>query len=600
MKSGGILWGACLLILVGLLAGREVHAQQLLPIAPERLSLEEPPPDIQRRDMVCYHAGAYYYVKIPHPVWGNVGRQYQRLTPVSGGLLEGCEIRLHNNWDLANTHNGTLWLGVHRQVNQLPGVPEMLYPVATDSLDAGIYYFYLPQPGFTLLPDEEVFLSLSFTPATPADSIAIVTAAAGTWTGHSFFLQNNQVSWWGTEDNVPFGDMHFCGEIDFVDGPQAQPWMPWTQANLGLVPAGTSKSWRFPIHNIGPAPLVVSLQEQHNERFTAMLEGPDSLAHPDTLFLELDYHSPGAWLGDVMDSTSYRLSTNCPDDSLLHMSLTAGSSTSEILLSDWNEWANPNTDWYLTFTQFADTGATASNWDFYTGLWRPGTFVGHEAPTPGSTSTNILALRNLWVEEGEYVRLRWSQYRRPGTGEEAQRGFVWRNPQTNFWYVQNDYPLNEQPWAGPEGEWYTVPWILWGPCPSTGAHGFGLLFSGTSGGDWFVDDLEVNRQPELVPPTIHISISGPDIRLDWNSVVGAQSYLISQVQNGQETLLGETDTPGWVHSRGLHCIGYCGYRVRTVGSANDPSSGRNLTPLSAPLRSVMPPQHPTQLPNASR
>jgi hypothetical protein len=594
--------GLRFLVFSGLLAVSAVSALELRPGPGLLLPSPVMEPLTESRDLLCYHAGAYYFVKIPHPVWGDVGRQYQRITPVGGGLMEGCELRLHNTWNSTNSHNGMLWLGVHRRSGTLPAPPEVLYPFPTDTLTAAIYRFYLPTPDFVIQPDEEVFLSLQFVPATAADTIAIVTAAEGTWTGHSFFLSGNSVTWWGTPQNIPFGDMHFCAEIQFAEGPLPLALMPWQRADLGRLPAGESGSWRFPVYNLGTAPLGTLLEVPGNDHFGGWLDGPDSLLHPDTLFVVVEYEAPGAWIGEVDDSTRFLLHTNSEGHTILPMDLRAGNSTSEILLNDWNEWLEPGSEWELTFTQFADTGATLANWDFYTGLWRPGTFVGHAAPPAGSMATNLLALRDLWVEEGEYVRLRWSQYRRPGNGDDAVHGLAWRNPGTGFWYVQNQVPLDEDPYLGPMEDWYSVPWILWGPCPSSGYHGFGLVYSGSSGDEWFIDDLELNRQPALPAPVAHISVHGSAVCLDWNEVPGAVGYRITLIQGGIEQVVGETSSTRWEHERGLQCTGYRGYRVRALAAPSNRCAVESTHPLPVPRREhggpaggLMPPGVPWQV-----
>lgn len=590
MRTLQSTWGALLLLWTVLLWVPGASAQILRQDPGLLVPGPAVQPDAENRELLCYHAGAYYYVKIPHPVWGDVGRQYQRITPVGGGVMYGCELRLHNTWTGTHSHNGTLWLGVHRRSGQLPGLPEMLYPVPTDTLTSDVYHFYLPTPGFPVPPDEEVYLSLQFVPATPADTIAIVTAMEGTWTGHSFFLSGDNVSWWGTQGNVPYGDMHFCADMHLTEGAQPMVVMPWNRADLGRLPAGELRSWQFPVYNIGAAPLGTSLETPDHDRFTGHLDGPDSLMHPDTLFIAVDYEAAGAWMGDVVDSTLYRLHTNSPADSVMQFSLVAGSSTSELLLNDWNEWLEPGQDWELTFTQFADTQSTATNWDFYTGLRRPGVFVGHGPPTPGTTSTNVLAVRNLWLETGDYVRMRWSQHRRPGNGEGALHAIVWRNPQTGFWYVQNQFPLDEDPYLGPVGDWYTVPWILWGPSTTTGYHGFGLLYSGTNGDEWYIDDLEINPQSALPPPVAHITVSGHDVMLDWSPVTGAIAYRVTELVDGAEHFLAETVSTGWLHERGLQGAGIRRYRVRAVGPESRGCRPVMVAPLGEPVLEQVEPE----------
>ncbi|MCA9784609.1 MAG: hypothetical protein KC518_13580, partial [Candidatus Cloacimonetes bacterium] len=237
-----------LLLLLTLSAGaipvRETPAWRL-PAGPEESSSRD------QRDELCYHAPAYYYIKVPHPTWGSMGRMYQRISPVDAGHLTGMELRLHNNYEAGNSHHGELRLGVHRLAGQWPCPAEQSWTFASDSLSNGVFYFELPGSEFHFSQGEEFLISLDYLPATAQDTIAIVAAETGSWTGHSFFLSGSEFLWWGDNQGNIYGDMHFCAEVDWTNGPRPFAWLPQQDLDLGLFAPGEHKDLALPILNSG-------------------------------------------------------------------------------------------------------------------------------------------------------------------------------------------------------------------------------------------------------------------------------------------------------------------------------------------------------------
>ncbi len=579
-----------LLALLPLLAGQ---ARVLLESEGLLLPPGDPDPSRETRDALCYHDWAYYYIKIPHPSWGHVGRIYQRILPVDAGEVTQLELRLHNDYLEGNAHQGQIQLGLHRVDGQWPQPASVSWAIESDTLGNGVFHFDLPGPPFSFQTGEEFLLSMDYLPASPQDTIAIVTGSAGTWTGHSFFLGGNEYQWWGNHEGEAFGDMHFCAEVTWMNGAQAHAWMPAQELDLGLFAPGEQKELRLPILNLGTAPLGTSAPSSSHMRHVASLEGPDSLLNPDTLFLDVLTRAPQSWVGNPQLSARIEMRTNMPMDSLLSLRLHSSLSSSDLLLNDWDEWIGA--DWSLSFSQFADTGATVANWGFYEGLGRPATFIGHEASQPADSSASILALRELPLQAGEHVSLRWAQLeRRRAAG--GLHALVWRNPLDSFWYVQA-VELDSLPYQGPENTWHTIPWIHWGPAPNSGLHGFGLLYVGRDANEWFVDDLELEFWTEMEAPRLRIDTYGPDILLEWDDIPAAENYRVLRMRDGESREVAMTSGTSYTDERALQQVGFTAYRVVSetmppaaetcIPSADHPVAGREA---SRPLEATAPKQ----------
>jgi len=522
-------------------------------------------------DLLCYHAGAAYYIKVPHPAWGNPGPFFQRITPGGSGTLSGCQLRLYNEYTDDCSHDGELMITVHRRVEGFPGEAVGEFTVATDSLGNDIFDWEFNAFDFHFVAGEEFFLGVDFQPFAEEDTIAMVTADLGDWTGHSFFLIDGQTVWWGDPQGTPFGDMHFCALVDYPEGSHPYIYFPWDYLDLGLVETGQLLESRLPILNWGIEPLVAGEPEITGEGWSVELSGPDSLLHPDTLFLEVVWSAPDV---ESLSDAELTLATNAVNDSLLELDLHAGSSRAELLLNDWDEWE------LLSFTQFADTGAGTENWAFYSGLSRVGYFVGHGSPEPGFFVEDVLAVRDLPLEERGYVEIRWAQQNLmlENLGFHA---LIWRNPEDAWWYVQHGVDLLEPPYLGNEDSWSTVPWILWGPVPSTGEHAFGLLYSGSEADQWFVDDLEFVMHVPLEPPQISIQRVGSGVRLTWNSVEDAEWYRLEYESDGAFRTLAAIPDTSWNHQRAMVYHRSLRYRVMAassldIDSAIGPDDGRAL------------------------
>lgn len=508
-----------------------------------------------RTESLCYHTGDVYYMKLPHPVYGDVGPLFQRITPGSGGVLGGCELRLLNQFNNNSFHDGTLSISVHRREGGWPS--EAVETLALDAGDYGNGVFQWDFSGeFSFDAGEDFFLSLTFDPASPMDTLAYVTADIGDWTGHSFFIFQGETAWWGNPQGEAFGDMHFCARATLLN---RQPFLqfPWSRLDFGRCRAGEPWSIRLPILNQGTAPLHISEVSIDSPGWIIGLEGPDSLSFPDTLHLDLTWADPPP---DAELEATLRLRSNAAD-SLREIPLRIASSRADWLLADWNELV-------VNVVQFADTGLVTGNWQPYQGLHRPETFYGHDRPAGEAQPLDLLAVRDLPIEEGSMVEFRWSQHQRHGD-EIDLHAFAWRNPDTGWWQVQEEPDLCEDPWRSPDGEWTTTPWLAWGPAPATAELDFGFLYGGPDANDmWFIDDLEIRVRPPLEAPQVSIALAASGVRLQWAPVAGAARYRVEEFCSGSWRAAATVSGTSWTADR---CLTWQRTRLYRVIAEDAPS-----------------------------
>jgi hypothetical protein len=506
----------------------------------------------QRDDaLLCYHADAAYYVKLPHPLFGNQGLLYQRVTPGASGHMNAFELRLYNNYPGSVRHVGILSLTVHRRVGGLPGPFEQMVSLDADTVGNTILTLPLDTP-FPFSLGEEFYLGLAFQPAASVDTVAYVTASLGSYSGHSFFLMSNQVMWWGDQLGTPFGDMHYCADV-WLDNTQAHLHFPWTQLDLGRGRAGHPLELEVPLINQGTGPLIVNQASVAGPDWSCRLVGPDSLMPPDTLLLCLAWNAPQV---DTVSTSLLTLQSNAANEANRQLTLNAASSTADLLLADWDEWD-------VATAQLGAEGPATGNWSLYRGLGRPEPFMGHSMPAGGLVVQDILYLRGLFLRQGDQLRLRWAQYQRNRSAM-VQHALAWRDPLTAQWQVLAEPDLGSPDWLGPEGEWFTVPWHTW-TAPSTGLHDLGLLYGGTNAVDmWFIDDLEVDLLAPIQAPELRIHAFCGHALLLWNPVLGAEYYRIERVDRTPHQVLGHTATCAWTHRHALR-LGRAQYRVIAVG-----------------------------------
>lgn len=520
------------------------------------------PSGSSRTESICYHTGDAYFIKLPHPTWGDVGPLFQRITPGSGGELRGCKLRMLNEFNGNSFHQGEMRISVHRRTGTQPGPA-----LQTLLLDAGDYgngtFEWSFEQGFTFDAGQDFFLGLVFQPATPMDTLAYVTADIGDWTGHSFFYHEGETAWWGNPHGVAYGDMHFCALVDLSD---RQPFLhfPWTTLDLGRCKADEEWSIELPILNQGTAPLVVNGASVDSPGWIVSLDGPDSLEFPDTLRLELRWPAPPA--GTDLH-TMLTLRSNAPD-SVRSFPMHIATSQAEWLLSDWDEWT-------VEVLQFADSGPETRPWHAFSGLDRPGPFMGHDAPAAGLDVVDLLALRDLPVLAGSMLEFRWCQHLRHDEHIDRHE-FAWRDPETGWWRVPEEGgDLSEAPWLTPEGVWATTPWLVWGPAPSTAAYDFGFLYGGTEAGDmWFIDDLEVRIRPPLAAPRVRISREASGLRLRWPAIAGADSYRVEELRHDGWSSVASVQDSSWCDSRRLTRRGRQGFfRVIAIDAPSPDGPG---------------------------
>ncbi len=532
----GWLW----LVLACCAAGaREIRAQEecLPPSARPvpAVALEDHAADGEREDAVlCYHQGSTYFVKEPHPSNGRVGPLFQRITPGSSGHMNAFELRLYNSFPGNLRHEGLVQLTVHRQAGLLPGPFEQLAVFSTDTVETGVWTIPLSQP-FDFNQGEEFFLGLSFLPAASVDTIAYVAAGLGSYTGHSFFLQNGQIVWWGAPDGTPFGDMHFCAQV-WLDTQQAYLQFPWTRLDLGRGPAGQPLAITVPVLNQGTAPLLVQAGIE-GVGWSARLLGPDSLMPPDTLFLQVDWEGNG-------DSVGYgllQLQTNATNNPVRNIPLLGASSTADLLIANWDEWE-------LATEQLLDSSDSSHAWRLVQGLSRPGPFMGHDAPIQGLTCEDVVFLGGLRLQEGTRLGFRWSQYRRHSSGM-RRHAFCWRVSDSSEWQILSEPNLILDPWLGPADEWWTTPWLQW-IVPAGGTFDLGLLYGGEGAYDrWYIDDLEITVDGHLAPPGLRVNNWAGALCLAWDPVPGASHYRVDRVDCQPARCLGWTTGTSWGLSR---------------------------------------------------
>lgn len=533
----------------------EARPVQLGPLQPEAPEREEA--------LLCYHTGAAYYIKLPHSVYGDPGIVFQRITPGASGHLNGFQLRLFNDYPGHTRHFGTLQLSVHRRVGGLPGPWEMMRMVQADTVDNAVLDVPL-ESQFQFASGEEFYLGLAFEPASSQDTVAYVAAALGDYTGHSFFFLDGQIVWWGDPDGTPFGDMHYCADV-WLDDEQAFLQFPWSQLDLGRGRAGGLLRQSLPLLNQGTAPLVIHEAAVTAPDWSSALAGPDSLMPPDTLFLELAWQAPAL---ESASATELSLLSNAANGPERHIPLRAASSTADLLLADWDEWPT-------AAHQFQDSTASGG-WMDFTGLYRPGPFMGHGAAPSGLQVWNVLALRNLRLEEGALLRLRWCQYQRSLAGL-GQHALCWRDPRTGLWQALDEPDLGQPPWIGPESEWYTVPWAEW-RVPCSGIHELGFLYAGLGPGDiWFVDDVELCVLDALPPPLVSIQAHGGGARLSWAPVLGATRYRVERVDCTPPRVLCWTADTTWTHAKAQR-LGRALYRVTAWRGVQ----GEEAPPLALP------------------
>jgi len=486
--------------------------------------------------LLCYHQGSVYYVQIPHPSSGDVGPLFQRVTPGSAGHMLAFQLRMYNSFPGNQRHDGMITLGVHRRAGQLPGDYVQMVQLEADTIDTGVLDIPLSEP-VVFAAGEEFFLSLVYEPATSLDTIAYVTAGLNSYTGHSFFIHNGQISWWGSQDGFPFGDMHFCAHV-WLDTQESYLHFPWTRLDMGRSPAGALHSLALPVLNQGTAPLTIDATVT-GDGWSATSMGPDSLMPPDTLFLCLDWQAPA---GEASGAGTLQLVSNAANSPVRTIPLRSASSTAHLLVADWDEWP-----WAVD--QLGDTSPEAYSWRTLRGLTRPEPFLGHDAPEEDHLCRDVLHLTGLRLAEGARVHLRWSQFRRHSSGMREHR-FCWRST-GGEWVVLEEPDLTRDPWLGPVDEWWTTPWLEW-VVPADGVYDLGLLYGGQGAYDrWYVDDWELRVEGALAAPQVRARRVGGCVRLEWDPVPGAGSYVVEQVDGAVPWVLGATTECSWTLRREL-------------------------------------------------
>jgi hypothetical protein len=540
--TGTFGWKVVAVVLMWLALAAPLAAQlvpqpsQVLPMPVGGVLETDPQPAEREEALLCYHQGSTYYVKMPHPATGDVGPLFQRVTPGSAGHMLAFQLRLYNNYPGNLRHEGLITLGVHRRAGQLPGVYEQMVQVAADSIDTGVLDIFLPEP-VVFSAGEEFFLSMDYEPATVMDTIAYVTAGLNSYTGHSFFLHNGQISWWGSQDGLPFGDMHFCAYV-WLDTQEAYLHFPWTRLDLGRSPAGALQRLALPVLNQGTAPLTLQAAVS-GDGWSAMVQGPDSLMPPDTLFLCLDWQAPAL---EQSGTGTLQLVSNASNMPVRTIPVRAASSTAHLLVADWDEWP-----WAVD--QLGDSSPEAYSWRTLQGLTRPEPFLGHDAPQEDHDCRDVLHLTGLRLAEDARVLLRWSQFRRHSSGMREHR-FCWR-PTGGEWVMQEQPDLTQDPWLGPVDEWWTTPWLEW-LVPADGVYDLGLLYGGPGVYDrWYVDDWELRVEGALAPPQVRVQGTGGCVRLEWDAVPGAADYVVEQVDASVPRVLGATSGTTWTLGREL-------------------------------------------------
>jgi len=485
--------------------------------------------------LLCYHSGAAYFMKLPHPLYGLQDRIYQRVTTGAPGHMTAFELRLHNDYPGHTRHAGTVQLSLHRLVSGMPGPHEQLQELDADTLGNEIITVPLDLP-FHFMQGEEFFLGLSYLPAASMDTLAYVTAPIGTYSGHSFYLQDGQVTWWGDGQGTPFGDLHFCAQV-WLDSAQPFLHFPWTALDLGRGLAGQALNLSLPLVNQGTAPLVVQSVTVDQTGWACHVEGPDSLAPADTLLLHLSWLAPAE---EAVSTAQLALRTNAANDPVRHIPLRAASSTADLLLANWNEWA-------CASLQQADSSGDGG-WRSWTGLGRPGPFMGHDSGSPLSDLHDMLVLRQLRVAQGSTLRLRWIQYQRL-RHDMVQHALCWRRPGSDQWETLSQVDLHDEAWLGPEGQWFEVPWITL-DAPASGDLELGILYAGTGAGDqWYLDDLELEVEGAPGSPTLEVHSRYGAMVLAWRPVPGADAYAVRQSGPGPSRLLAWVEGTSWTHWR---------------------------------------------------
>jgi hypothetical protein len=507
-----------------------------------------PQGDSSREDaLLCYHSGAAYFIKLPHPVYGMQNYIYQRVTTGAPGHMTGFELRLYNDYPGHTRHAGALQLSVHRRVSGLPGAPEQLVELDADTLGNEIIAVPLPIP-FHFMEGEEFYLGLGFQPAAAMDTVAYVTGPLGSYSGHSFYLEDGQVTWWGNGQSTLFGDFHFCADV-WLDSAQPFLHFPWTSLDLGKGLAGRELELTLPLVNQGTAPLVLQSVTMDEAGWNCHVEGPDSLAPADTLLLHL------SWLADSAEAISeaeLTLRSNAANGPVRRLPVRAVSSAADVLMADWDEWE-------LATLQEGEV-AEAGGWRQWTGLGRPGPFMGHDAGWEALHLENILALRNLTVAQGSPLRLRWAQYQRMRQ-DMVWHALVWRCNAESPWMAVPGVDLHSQELLGPENLWWQLPWISF-PAPCSGNLELGLLYGGLGAGDqWYVDDLELVVDGTPGAPKLEIASRCGAMVLSWHAVPGADAYSLRQVGSGGDRLLAWTTATSWTHWRAQRLQQGC-YQVR--------------------------------------
>lgn len=514
----GIL--AALLILMTSAAAFGLPLADAVPRPLDVLPMFEDPP-CREDALICYHTGASYYIKVPSAAHGNPGPYYQRITPGASGHLNGFQFRFYNQFAGNQHHAGIVTFSVHRRVEGVPGEPELSMVVDADTLGNGILDLSVSAE-FQFAEGEEFFLSLDFQPASSLDTMALVTADIGQYTGHSFFYLNQQTVWWGDQEGNLFGDMHYCADVWLND---EQPFVhfPWTRLDFGLLPAGEILQVNLPLTNQGTAPLIVHELAIDHGAWSVEAVGPDSLDPADTLMVAIQWIPSES---DCIDESLLTIASNAVNAPVIEIPLRAGSSEAEILIRNWDEWQ-------IESIQFADTGSVTNNWNVYHGLGRPEPFTGHGPAMAADSVADVLAFRNLAMPRGSWLQFRWTQLQR--LHEEVQlHALVWHDNQSGFWHVMTDPDLTMEPWIGPENTWYQTPWVFWGPTPDDLPLDIGLLYAGTHPADgWYVDDFELILHHALLPPQPQIRPWGNGVRMDWPPVEDADHYLVETLHDGE-------------------------------------------------------------------
>jgi hypothetical protein len=511
--------------------------------------------------LLCYHTGAAYYMKVPHPSYGNPQPYFQRITPGASGHVEGIQFRYYNSFGNNHFHHGAVEFGLHRQTAGLPGLPEMTISAVTDTIGNAIVDYPLADE-FSFEAGEVFYLSLSYFPESPQDTIAMVLADIGQYTGHSFFFLDDQIMWWGNNTGTPYGDMHFCAQT-WLNDEEAVAHFPWPRIDLGLSPENMGNLVRIPLTNQGTAALVIHQLSVDHPDWTVLADGPDSLQSADTTIIQIEWQPQN---GDTLSLANLHLETNAINMAESDIEVRAGSSSAELLIADWTEWG-------VRSLQLADTGQVSNPWALYSGLARPGPFAGHGFSLNAPDVQDLLALFPFDLPAESWIELRWTQLQRR-IADMQHHALVWRGAEHEDWQELAEPDLSQDPWTGEENTWHMTPRLMLGPIPPTEGFELGFLFSGSFPQDsWYIDDIELVLHHALIAPQVSIRPWGTGIKLSWAEVEDADRYLVEALEDGHATASWWTEANSWIRMGELRrSTGQ--YRVTAFNSFTPPLENR--------------------------